>query len=89
MTKKNPLFVVTNNGQDVEQAYGFLDAMVKKLGLEPVMEFLQMIFNILMEQVGGLVALELFRGIFDEVVDNLEKILKIIDPVLAFSVIKR
>ncbi len=87
--KKNPLFVVTNNGQDVEEAVGFFDALVKKLGLEPVLEFLQMIFNILMENVGGLVALELFRGILDEFIDGLERLLKVIDPVLAFSFIKR
>ena len=86
---KNPLFVVTNNGKDVEAAEGFFDAIIKKMGLSPVLEFLQMIFDILMEQVGGLVALELFRGILDEVVDTLEKSLKIIDPVVAFSIFKR
>lgn len=86
---KNPLFVVTNNGKDVEAAEGFIDAIIKKMGLSPVLEFLQMIFDILMEQVGGLVALELFRGILDEVVDTLEKSLKLIDPVLAFSIFKR
>lgn len=87
--KKNPLFVVTNNGQDVEQVEGFVEAFIKKLGLQPFIEFVNTILEVLMEQVGGMVALELARGFLDEVIDILEKILKFIDPVLAFSVIKR
>lgn len=89
MGKKNPLFVVTNNGQDVEQAESFFDALVKKLGLGPVMEFMEIIIQSIIEQVGGLVALELIRGFLDEVIDALEKALKVVDPVLAFSFIKR
>jgi hypothetical protein len=89
MAKKNPLFVVTNNGQDVEQAESIFDALVKKLGLAPLMEFIEIIIKSLMDQVGGLVALELIRGFLDEVIDALEKALKVVDPVLAFSFIKR
>lgn len=88
-TTTNPLFVVTNNGQDVEEAQGLFDALVKKLGLEPLIEFMNTIIQMIMEQVGGMVALELVRGFLDELVDALEKILKLVDPVLAFSVIKR
>ncbi len=89
MVKKNPLFVVTNGGVDVEQAQGLFDAFVKKLGLDPVIEFIEVIIQALMEQVGGLAALELIRGFLDEVIDALEKVLKVVDPVLAFSLIKR
>lgn len=85
----NPLFVVTNNGQDVEEAQSLLDAFVKKLGLEPLIEFMNTVVQMIMEQVGGMVALELIRGFLDELIDALEKILKLVDPVLAFSVIKR
>lgn len=87
--KKNPLFVVTNNGQDVEEAIGFVDAMIKKFGLEPIFEFMNTVLQMIMEQVGGLVALELARGFLDEMIDILERLLKLVDPVLAFSVIKR
>lgn len=89
MAKKNPLFVVTNNGQDVEQAESLFDAFVKKMGLGPLLEFMEIIIQSILEQVGGLVALELIRGFLDEFVDGLEKALKIVDPVLAFSFIKR
>ncbi len=86
---KNPLFVVTNNGQDVEEAESLFDALIKKMGLEPILEFMNTIIQIIMEQVGGMVALELIRGFIDELVDALEKLLKLVDPVLAFSIIKR
>jgi len=87
--KNNPLFVVTNNGQDVEQAETFFDALIKKFGLQPLVEFINTIIEMIMEQVGGMVALELIRGFLDEVIDAMERLLKLIDPVLAFSVIKR
>lgn len=87
--KKNPLFVVTNNGQDVEQAESFFDALIKKFGLAPLVEFMNTVIQMIMEQVGGMVALELIRGFLDEMVDALEKLLKLVDPVLAFSVFKR
>lgn len=87
--KSNPLFVVTNGGKDVEQAEGPLDALIKKLSLGPALQFLEMIFQMIIDQVGGLVALDMIKGILDEFVDALEKLLKMIDPVLAFSIIKR
>lgn len=85
----NPLFVVTNNGQDVEEAESMIDALIKKFGLAPFLQFFETVIQMIMEQVGGMVALELVRGVIDEMVDALERILKLIDPVLAFSLIKR
>ena len=87
--KKNPLFVVTNNGQDVQEAEGLFDAMVKSFGLAPLIEFINTILQMISEQVGGTVALELARGFLDEVINILEKLLKIVDPVLAFGIIRR
>ncbi len=87
--KKNPLYVVTNDGKDVEPAENLIDALIKKLSLQPVIDFLQLIFQMIIDQVGGAVAMDLIKGIMDEFVDSLEKVLKMIDPVLAFSFIKR
>jgi len=87
--KRNPLYVVTNDGKDVEPADNIFDALIKKLSLEPVVDFLKLIFQIIIDQVGGVVALDLIKGILDELVDSLEKVLKMVDPVLAFSFIKR
>lgn len=87
--KKNPLYVVTNDGKDVEEAEGFIDALIKKFSLGPVIDFFNLIFQIIIDQVGGVVAMDLIKGIIDEFVDSLEKVLKMVDPVLAFSFIKR
>lgn len=86
---KNPLYVVTNDGKDVEQAENLLDAVIKKLSLGPVIDFLKLIFQMIIDQVGGAVAMDLIKGIMDEFIDSLEKVLKMVDPVLAFSFIKR
>ena len=48
----NPLYAVTNNGQDVEEVFGVLDLCVKKLGLDPLLELLDFIVKTL----GGLVS---------------------------------
>jgi hypothetical protein len=87
--KKNPLYVVTNDGKDVEEAENILDAIVKKFSLGPIIDFLKIIFQVIIDQVGGVVAMDLIKGILDEFVDSLEKLLKMIDPVLAFTIIKR
>lgn len=51
----NPLYVVTNKGRDVEQAEGFMDAMVKRFGLGPGLDFFSEVFfqllNALLAQV--------------------------------------
>ena len=49
--KKNPLYVVTNNGKDIEMADGFFDALIKKFHLEPVVDFFKMMLEILMDNV--------------------------------------
>ncbi|MCP4914740.1 MAG: hypothetical protein GY909_16605 [Oligoflexia bacterium] len=87
--KTNPLFVVTNNGQDVEEAAGMFDALIKKLGLEPVLEVFQQILEMLLSQVQSYAAFEMAKQFVDEFVDQLEKVLKMVDPVLAFSLLKR
>jgi hypothetical protein len=76
--KKNPLYVVTNNGQDVETADSLIDLVIKKFGLEPVIEMLQSLLSMLSDQVGnygfflflqqlidGIVAF--FRSIYEKV----------------------
>ncbi|MDC1174952.1 hypothetical protein OAT67_06140 [Bacteriovoracaceae bacterium] len=88
-SKKNPLFVVTNNGQDVEEATNMLDALIKRLGLEPAIEIFEQILEFLLSQVKSYAAFEQAKKYVDDLVDLLEKILKMIDPVLAFSVISR
>lgn len=49
--KKNPLYVVTNKGKDVETALNFFDVLIKKFNLQPVIELLKVFLNILNENV--------------------------------------
>jgi predicted NBD/HSP70 family sugar kinase len=86
---KNPLFVVTNNGQDVEQAEGLLDALVKRLGLEPVMEVLDEILEQLIAASSSYTMIQVLEEWVDQLVRILEKIIRMIDPLLAFEIFKR
>ena len=49
--RKNPLYVVTNNGKDVERVRSLWDALVKKFGIGPLVEFI----NIMLQQLFALV----------------------------------
>ena len=86
---KNPLFVVTNKGQDVEEAENLFDALVKKLGLAPVISILEGILQELLNGVTSYSGFMVFKGFIDELVLMLEKLIKKLDPILAFSLYKR
>lgn len=87
--KKNPLYVVTNEGKDVLEASNLIDAFIKKLGLEPVLSFLDVILQTLLEQVNNYAVFMLVKEFIDELVNMLESLAKKVDPVLAFSIFKR
>lgn len=86
---KNPLFVVTNDGQDVEQASGAFDALIKKLGLEPLLEVFDEILEQLIAICSNYKMIEVLSEFLEEVVASLEKFIKLIDPLLAFEIFKR
>lgn len=66
--KKNPLFVVTNNGKDVEEAVSLLDAFVKRFGLEPVREILNMLMAFIAENVKSYAMFMVVKEYFDQLV---------------------
>ena len=86
---KNPLFVVTNHGQDVEMAESWLDAVVKKFNLEPIVSFLNIILEMLLAQVSSFAMFQVLQTFLDELVETLDQVVKKVDPVLAFSIFKR
>jgi hypothetical protein len=51
MNNKNPLYVVKEEGNVVEEAFGFLDALIKKWDLEPMVELLKTIFLQILEMI--------------------------------------
>lgn len=69
-SKRNPLFVVTNNGQDVESADNFLDAFAKKLGLTPVVEFFETIFQMIIDNVTSYAALVALKDFLDDLLEE-------------------
>ena len=87
--KNNPLFVVTNKGKDVEMAESFVDALVKKFNLQPIINILEMMYQFLLEKVNSYATFQILQKFLDDLVLSLENILKIIDPVMAFSFFKR
>ena len=82
--KKNPLYVVTNKGKDVEQAKSWFDGLIKKLGLSGAINSVEQTVNSLIEMLVGMVKdYALFvavKNILDEIVVKLEQLLKFIYP---------
>ena len=69
---KNPLYVVTNSGSTVEQAANIFDAVVKKLGLVPVVEFFHDFLIWLFEQFNSFIGLEFITGVLDSFLGSLK-----------------
>ncbi|PIP88894.1 MAG: hypothetical protein COW01_14865 [Bdellovibrionales bacterium CG12_big_fil_rev_8_21_14_0_65_38_15] len=82
---KNPLYVVTNDGKDVLEASGLFDAMLKKLGLEPMLEQLDMLLKMVLGMVSSYAVFSVVKEWLDQFVAAMEGLIKKIDPVLAFS----
>ena len=88
MKQKNPLFVVSGNG-DVEEASDFLDAIIKKYGLKPVLDVFNIVIEFIIENMKGHQAFILINTFLEEFIEGLENILKMIDPLLAFKLFKK
>ena len=70
MRTKNPLYVV--KGNDVEEAQGVFDMLMKRFNLQPVMEFLMHIFNFLLENVKNYQTFIIIKELLDDVMKRLE-----------------
>ena len=72
-TSTNPLYVVRNNGVDVEAASGILDLILKKTGLDQMIPMLENIMAILLSQVNSypmfLEVKKIFDGIFEKAIE--------------------
>lgn len=80
MKQKNPLYVV--KGQNVEQAKNFFDMLIKKLELEPVINFLQSMITMLLEQVKSYPTLVLVKNMIDQWMAQLLPILQTLSGML-------
>ena len=69
----NPLYVVRNNGVDVEAANSILDLILKKTGLDQLIPILENILQILLSQVTSypmfLEVKKIYDAIFEKVIE--------------------
>ena len=70
--KTNPLYVVTNKGQDVEQANNVIDLWVKKLGLAPVLELLDFLLKSLTSLVSNYAMFVTVKEILDGYLEQIQ-----------------
>jgi hypothetical protein len=66
----NPLYVVRNNGVDVEAASSILDLILKKTGLDQVIPVLENIMAILLSQVNSYPMFIEVKKIFDAIFEK-------------------
>ena len=75
-TKKiNPLFVVTNAGQDVEEVDSWWNYAISKLGLKVYMTYFEEMFQFLLSQVNNYGALSFVNAWLEQIVNFLESTL--------------
>lgn len=68
---KNPLYVVTNKGKDVESAKNLFDVLVKKFNLEPVIELLKTFLKMFAENAKSYATFVEMKKLFDQYVGPL------------------
>lgn len=66
MKHKNPLYVV--KGKDVQEAKDIFDLVIKKLNLEPVVQFLQNMLKMILENIKSYPTFLAMKNLLDELV---------------------
>ena len=66
MKHKNPLYVV--KGKDVQEAKNIFDLVIKKLNLEPVVQFLQNMLKMILETIKSYPTFLAMKNLLDELV---------------------
>jgi hypothetical protein len=74
--QKNPLYVVTKKGNVVEEASGWIDAVIKKFNLKPLLDFIQQIIAMILEQVKDYPTFIAAKKFIDTLMGRLELFLK-------------
>lgn len=65
---KNPIYVVTNNGKDVEIVASIAQMIIVKLHLRPVLDVLISIIKGLLESVKSSVQLEIVSNLLEKII---------------------
>jgi hypothetical protein len=81
---QNPLYVVTNDGQDVEPVSNLIDAFITKYGLQPVVDTFKMIIDMVLEQVKSYAMFVVIKEFLDELIEKMMELKEKVSPLLAF-----
>ncbi|CBW26411.1 hypothetical protein BMS_1558 [Halobacteriovorax marinus SJ] len=81
---KNPLYHVSNDGKDVESVSGVVELMIKKLGLDPMVEFLVSLLEMMQEQVKSYAMFVAIKELIDELLEKIFKVMEKVTPLLNF-----
>lgn len=73
--KKNPLYVVSDKGNVVEEALGKFDFFIKKLGLAPLVNFLKEFFQQLLSTVENYQMFVVIKNFIDTTLNQLTAVL--------------
>ncbi|AYF44334.1 MULTISPECIES: hypothetical protein [Halobacteriovorax] len=73
---KNPLYVVTNEGKDVEGVANYIELVIKKLGLEPYLDLLESMIAMITNQVGNYGFFIALQNLVDHIAEQIEKMLE-------------
>lgn len=73
---KNPLYVVSNGGQDVESVTSYLELIIKKFGLQPYLDILDSIVAMLTNQVGNYGFFIALQNFIDHIAAQIEKMVE-------------
>ena len=68
---KNPLYVVRNNGVDVESANGLIDMLLKKTGLDTILPILESVLEMILSQVQTYPVFIVVKKMFDLMFEKL------------------
>jgi hypothetical protein len=66
MKNKNPLYVV--KGKDVQEAKDIFDLVIKKLNLEPVVQFIQNMLRMILENIKSYPTFLAMKNLLDELI---------------------
>ncbi len=66
MKNKNPLYVV--KGKEVQEAKDIFDLVIKKLNLEPVVQFLQNMLKLILENIKSYPTFVAMKNLLDELI---------------------
>lgn len=71
----NPLYVVRNNGVDVEEASGLMDLLLKKTGIDKFLPLLENIFAVIFSQVQSYAVFVEVKKLMDKIFEKVIELL--------------